>query len=181
MASDIAALFVSFLFAYFFRSQVLPLVIHFKQSPLSFASQIKNGFLLGVPIVILIFGFEKLYTKRLAFWDEIRHLIKGIVISFLLIIIVVFLSRTYTYFSRLVIIISGFLSLWIFPLFRILMKKFLVKVKLWKKKILIIGTNKTAVLAAQGIRENPILGYDILGFVGEDSETLGQVMFGGTH
>ncbi len=170
--SDVAALLGSFLIAYFIRIQVLPAIIP-DPSPqaLPLITHLRYGFLYGAIIVIFVFISEKLYTKRLSFWDESKHLLKGIILSFTLLILIVFISRGYTQYSRPVIITAGLLSLFLFPLFRLGVKKTLVKLNIWKKRILILGTNSAARSVAQGIKMNPILGYEIIGFLTEEKIT----------
>ncbi len=173
--SDISALFVSFLIAYFIRIQVLPAIVPgLTKQTLSLTTNLRYGFVYGTLIVIFVLTFEKLYTKRLSFWDEAKHLLKSIILSFILIMMIVFISRGYTQYSRPVIILAGLLSLFIFPLFRLVVKKILVKIGFWKRKIIILGTNKTARLVAQGIKMNPTLGYEILGFLTEHKITNGE-------
>ena len=170
--SDVAALLGSFLIAYFIRIQVLPAIIP-GPSPqaLPLITHLRYGFLYGALIVIFVFISEKLYTKRLSFWDESKHLFKGIILSFILLILIVFISRGYTQYSRPVIITAGLLSLFLFPLFRLGVKKTLVKLNIWKKKILILGTNSAARSVVRGIKMNPTLGYEIIGFLTEEKIT----------
>ncbi|HEB35562.1 hypothetical protein LCGC14_1234690 [marine sediment metagenome] len=173
--SDISALFASFLIAYYFRIKVLPAIIPgLAKQALSLTTHLRYGFAYATLIVIFVLIFEKLYTKRLSFWDEAKHLLKGIMLSFILIMMIVFISRGYTQYSRPIIIIAGLLSLFLFPLFRLVVKNILVKIGFWKRKIIILGTNKTARLVAQGIKMNPTLGYEILGFLTEHKITNGE-------
>ena len=177
--SDIAALLVSFLIAYFVRSQILPHIISgFKKEPLPLLLQLRYGFLYGVLIIVLVFAFEKLYTKRFSFWEETKNLLKGITLSFILIMMIVFVSRRYLQYSRAVIILAGLLSLFLFPLFRLLVKKFLVNLNLWKKRVIILGTNGIAKLVAQEIKKNKILGYEVVGFLTDKKKEIGK-KFGG--
>jgi len=173
------ALLSSFLIAYFFRSQILPHVISgFKEGPLPLAIQLRYGFLYGVIIIIFVLSFEKLYTKRFIFWEETRHLLKSITLSFILIMMVVFVSRRYTQFSRAVIIFAWLLSLVLFPFLRLTVKKFLVKLNLWKKKVIILGTNGIAKMVAQEIKKNKTLGYEIIGFLTDDKKKIGKKLGG---
>ncbi|GAG30118.1 unnamed protein product, partial [marine sediment metagenome] len=106
--SDISALLVSFLIAYFIRIQFLPAIVPgLTKQALSLTTHLRYGFLYGALVVIFVLTFEKLYTKRLSFWDEAQHLLKGIILSFILIMMIVFISREYTQYSRPVIITAG--------------------------------------------------------------------------
>jgi len=44
----------------------------------------------------------------------------------------------------------------------------------WKKKVLVLGTNNTARLVAQGIEDNKILGYEVVGFLTEEEARVGR-------
>lgn len=177
MASDLAALLATVCIAHLLRSQLLNRLIHFDQAPLSLRSQIDSIFPMGALIIVIIFSFNKLYTRRLTFWQEVRGLFKSVALSFILIMTVVFLSRRYTDFSRVVVLLAGLLSFALFPVFRLLIKKFLARIKLWKKRVIILGTGETAGLVAGSIRKNPILGYEIAGFLSETPEDIGRALF----
>ena len=73
-----------FLIAYALRSVLLlPFVPNFKEiEPLPLAVLLKNGMFYGLPVVIGVLAYEKLYTKRLSFWEEARYLLKSVLISF---------------------------------------------------------------------------------------------------
>jgi Undecaprenyl-phosphate galactose phosphotransferase WbaP len=176
IAADVAALLAAVCAAYLLRSQLLTRLIRFDQSPLSLQSQISSIFPLGALIIVVMFAFNKLYTRRLTFWQEARGLFKSTALTFILIMTVVFVSRRYTEFSRIVVILTGLLSLALFPVFRLLMKKFLGWIHLWKKRVIILGTGETAELAARGIQKNPVLGYEIAGFLSDRQEDIGRVL-----
>jgi len=173
--SDVAALLASFLIAYFLRSTLLVSIISgFEQPPLPLATQLRHGFFYGVLIIVFIFSFDKLYTRRFAFWEETKHLLKSVTYSFIFIAMLVFISRGYAQFSRAVIILAWLLSLFLFPLFRLIIKNLLVKLNLWKKKVIIFGTNGLARLVANEIKNNSTLGYEVAGFLTDDREKIGN-------
>ena len=120
--SDMAALLCSFLIAFLLRSHVPPLFFTNVKKPLALDVQLKYGFVYGAVIIIFIFAIEKLYTRRFFFWEETRHLLKGITLSFTVLMMIVFVSRRYTQFSRAVIILAGILSIFMFPIFRLMIK-----------------------------------------------------------
>jgi len=178
--SDIAALLASFLIAYFLRSNFIRFIISdITQAPLPLATQLRYGFFYGVLIIMLVFAFDKLYTRRFAFWEETKHLLKSITLSFVFIMMAVFIFRAYTQFSRAVIILAWLFSLFLFPLFRMIVKNLLVKLNLWKKKVLILGTNGIARMVANEIKNNNTLGYEVAGFLTDEREKIGK-NFGGS-
>lgn len=178
--TDLSALLVSFLTAYLLRSRLLlPIIPHFREiKPLPLMVQLENGFFYGALIIIFVFLYEKLYSRRLSFWEETKALLKGITVSFILIVILVFVSRQYTQYSRAVIVLAWLSGIFVFPLFRAGVKKILASLNLWKKNVLILGTNETSGMVADGIRKNIQMGYEISGFLTEDGETRGQTFAG---
>ncbi|OGD30607.1 MAG: hypothetical protein A2Y56_00385 [Candidatus Aminicenantes bacterium RBG_13_63_10] len=100
-------------------------------------------------------------------------------ISFLLVMTMVFLFRSYTRFSRAVIVIAWLLGLIVFPLVRLLVKKALARSGLWRKNILILGTGQTAQKVAREIRRDESLGLVIAGFLAERKSRVGQLLAGG--
>ena len=173
--TDLLTLLSAFLLAHLLRIHVLPhLLPGLSKWPLPLKTQLRYGFFFGALIIFLVFSLEKLYTKRFSFWDEVRHLFRGLFFSFILLMLVVFLSRGYTQFSRVVIISAWVLSLILFPLFRRFAKNMLMKLGLWKKRVLILGTEETAIAIAKGIRANPTVGYEIMGFLGTEEKDIGK-------
>lgn len=174
LAADLAALLTGICIAHLLRSHLLTRLIRFDQAPLSLRSQIESIFPMGALIIVIIFSFTKLYTRRLTFWQEVRGLFKSIALTSVLIMTVVFISRRYTEFSRVVVVLTGLLSFALFPVFRLFIKKFLAKIHLWKKRVIILGTGETARLVARSIRKNPVLGYEIAGFLSDAAEDVGR-------
>jgi Undecaprenyl-phosphate galactose phosphotransferase WbaP len=180
MLTDVASLLVSFLIAYLLRSTILTSIIpRFKRiETLPLAVQFNLVVVYGALIIILVFLYEKLYTKRLPFWEDTKHLLRGVTVSFILMTVLVFVSRQYIYFSRPVVVFTWVLSLVIFPLFRLLIKRFFVKIGIWKKRVIILGTRSMAKLVAQEINKNNLLGYKVVGFLTEDTSKIGKNMAG---
>ena len=174
IAADITALLVAFLVAYVIRSEALPHLATLGQPALPLSTQLTSAFSLIALILIIIFAFEKLYTKRFSFWDETRHLLKGITLSFVLLMVIVFITRSYTQFSRAVLVITCLLSLVTIPFFRLFIKKLLVKIDLWKKNVLILGTDAAAKLIVQGLEKNPTLGYKVVGLLTDNKALIGN-------
>jgi len=171
---DIFAFFISFMIAFFLREQVLSGIPAFHMPVVPLNIQLSTGFLKGAIILLLIISYEKLYIHRLSFWEETRILIKGITLSFILIMTMVFLFKTYTQTSRTVIVLAWIISLFVFPIVRLLVKKILARSGLWRKRILILGTGRTAQHVAREILRNDTLGYTIEGFLSEEGGNVGQ-------
>jgi len=129
-------------------------------------------------IWIFIFAYERLYTKRYFFGEELKILLKGATISSSLIMIFIFITKTYLQFSRTVVILAWFLSLFLFPLFRYSTKILLVKTNLWTKKLIILGVHETSLSILKSISRNKTIGYEVVGFLDNDPEKIGKKFLG---
>lgn len=176
--SDFIVVFLSFLLAYFIRSDILShLFISFRSIPvLPFANFLEHYYV-GL-VWIAIFAYEKLYTKRYTFWAELKVLIKSATLSSILIMILIFVTKTQLRFSRTIVVLAWLLSLFLFPLFRYITKILLVKANIWKKKLIILGVHQTSLLILKSIIENKTMGYEILGFLDDDPLKQGKTFSG---
>ena len=119
-----------------------------------------------IPLIFIFFLFyEKLYSKRYPFWDETKELIKAITLSIIIVFAIVSLGKLTDKISRLTIILLWIYSIFIFPLFRLIGKKLLYKLGIWKSNLLIIGAGEAGVATAKGIMENKHMGYKVIGFL----------------
>ncbi len=119
------------------------------------------------PVWIIILAYEGAYTRRFTFWDEVKLLWKAAFFSTLAILSVVFIGKIGESVSRTVVVLIGILSIVLFPLFRIFLKRRLIRAGLLKRKVLILGANETGVLALKALRGEPNLGYEVIGFLDE--------------
>lgn len=175
---DLLVIFLSFALAYLIRRDILPhLFLRFEHVRLySFAFFLQHFYM--ALVWIIIFAYEKLYTKRYALWDEIKALVKASTISYSLIMIIIYISRKQIHFSRTIVILAWGLSLLLLPLSRYLVKLFLVKTRLWKKKLFILGVHQTSLLVVKNITKNITMGYEILGFLDDDPKKIGKKFSG---
>jgi undecaprenyl-phosphate galactose phosphotransferase len=80
--------------------------------------------------------------------------------------------------SRTVIILMGVLSLFLLPVIRINVKKFLRHVGFFKRRVIILGAGETGRLIAAALKREPNFGYAIVGFVDDDPAKLGKKIDG---
>lgn len=174
VSSDIIVIFLSFLIAYFIRDRILPHVIHQFRilEPYPFSNYL-DYFYMAI-VWIFFFTYEKLYTKRFPFREEVKILMKSATLSSSFVMIVIFVARKQTQFSRTVVILAYTISLFLFPLFRYLTKYILVKTNLWKKKLIIAGVDSTSLLVLKNIIQNKTMGYEVVGFLDNDPKKIGK-------
>ena len=177
VCSDLTVVFLSFWLAYLIRAEILPLLFAKFRISLGPLSVFMNYFFMAL-VWVAVFAYEKLYTKRHSFWEEVKILLKSTTISSFLIMIMIFITRKQIIFSRTVVVLAWLLSLILFPLARFLTKLLLIKFNLWKKKLIILGVMRTSLLAIKSIQKNITMGYEIIGFLDDDPNKIGK-KFGG--
>jgi len=164
--TDVAAFLAAIAVAAVLRAEFLIHLKGFRLEPVPLADQLRVGGPGAVFLLLIILAFEKLYTKRRAFWEEVRAIIKGVTLTFVLLMTLVFLTRSFTFFSRATIVLAWGLSLFFLPFGRLAVKKLLLRSPLGRKRVLIIGTNSVAELLAKEIERADYLGYRVAGFLG---------------
>jgi exopolysaccharide biosynthesis polyprenyl glycosylphosphotransferase len=138
-----------------------------------FESYLKIIFLIA-PFFLLIFALEGLYDIRSTrkFWREAAKVFVATSIALVIVIVTIFLKRQW--FSSRFIIMAG----WMFTVFYVILarlvlqqiqKYLLVKKKIGVHRLLLIGSNGKISDLKQLIRNNPRLGYRIIGELGTGS------------
>ena len=125
-----------------------------------------------LPLIFVGFiGYERLYMRRLFFWNEVHDIIKAVFLAIIVILAIVSLGKLSDEMSRFIIVILGVELVLFLPIERLWVKKILYRMFLWKEGVLIIGDNSKAILVAEAIlRNEKYMGYYILGFLGENIE-----------
>ncbi|SFH06758.1 undecaprenyl-phosphate galactose phosphotransferase [Desulfotomaculum arcticum] len=165
LLNDILAFYLSILIAFAIRAFLLPAVI--KTFPEIFLSVIFHV-LWWVPLLgCIFFIFEKSYTKRLSFWQEAGQLVKTTTLAFLVVVCIVFLAKLGDTTSRTLVMLAWAISLFVVPTLRYLGKLVLVKLHIWEKPVIIVGTGETGKLIANTFNREPTIGYKPVGFLGD--------------
>jgi Undecaprenyl-phosphate galactose phosphotransferase WbaP len=167
IAADLTTLLAAFFSAYALREFVLPLVVASPKILMPVGEYLRHGFVLTAVTLVCMFFLEKLYSRRMAFWEEYRHLFKAVSLTVILLVSIVFITRTAASYSRPVILLFWLFALAYFPASRMAVKRLLIKLRLWTKKVLILGTGRQARLVALSLKDDPILGYELVGFLSE--------------
>lgn len=173
---DLAAFYSSLLLAYHAR-KLLDLVFPRLSPQVSFSHFLQIWWM---PVVFLLFiAYERLYIKRLPFWDETRELLKAISASTIAILAVITLGKMTGSISRLTILFLWFSGLFFFPLLRLIGKKALHALGLWKDNVIIIGAGSAGIQTARGINADIHLGYHVIGFLDDDDSIGREVVLDG--
>jgi undecaprenyl-phosphate galactose phosphotransferase len=178
IATDVLVIFISYALAFVLRSRVLPgLIARYEEIPLLPFSVFLNQFYM-VFVWILVFANEKLYIKRFPFWDEVKILLKGSTIATFWIILIIFLTKSEMQFSRTVVVSAWIISLFLFPSLRSLMKLALIRLDIWKKKLIILGIHQTSLMVINNIRKNRTMGYEVISVIDDDPNKIGHTFMG---
>lgn len=162
LISDICILVIIYLLAYLIRAYLLPLIFYRLVPILSFNVFISR-FYLVLPY-LLIFAYEGLYNKRYEFWEETRRIYKSNLIATAIIMIILYITRGFIV-SRLIIILVFLLNFIFLPIHRLVIKKILIKLKLWSKNLLVISSYETYQRLQSHFQRHTILGYQPTAFI----------------
>jgi len=167
---DIAAVFLILQLSIFSRKNILPYFLQFPDFPV-------KGYMVFVwvlPVWLLFFVYEGLYSKRFSYWDEIKVLWKSAFFSTLAVFSILYLGKVGEQISRTVIVLMGFIAIPALPLIRLNAKRFLMNKGLIKSKALILGAGKTGELILNALKRDANLAFDVVGFLDDDPGKIGQ-------
>ncbi len=167
---DIISIFIALEGAIFLRKNLLPHFLQFPEFP-----QIDFTFFGWVfPVWLAFFAYEGLYSKRFSFWDEVKMLWKGVFFSTVGVFSILYLGKVGAQVSRTVIVLMGMISFAILPIIRINAKKLLMRMGLFKNKVLILGAGKTGELIFNALKRDKNLGLHVVGFLDDDPGKRGK-------
>ena len=171
---DIASFYLSLFLAYYARKFLN--TVFAGLLPLEFDLRYFVHFWWMPVIFILVISYEGLYTKRMPFWDEVRELIKAITVAVVVIFAVTSLGKLTYKISRLTFILLYMCSITVFPFMRLMGKKMLYRMGIWKENLIIIGAGRAGKEIARGMDSEGHLGYNIVGFLDDDPDKIGRTI-----
>lgn len=125
-------------------------------------------------LAIALLAFEGLYTQRRACWDEVRSLWRASTLTHLAALPALFylpaLGPPWMWLT------SWLATLALLPIVRRGGKGLLSHVGLWRKPVLILGARRAGELALRALEGDPVLGYEVIGFLDEDPQKQGQTI-----
>jgi Undecaprenyl-phosphate glucose phosphotransferase len=133
---------------------------------------------LFVLVHLVIFKYVGLYRQRrgISGVDEFSKILQAVLIASVILSAATFLIQFFA-FSRLVIAFSMFLIILTVWIERIFLRRVQVSMRrkgLGVTRVLIVGSGETAKVLIQRLRQNPGLGYRVIGVVSE-SKSSGEV------
>ena len=133
--SDFIIVYATLLLAYFTRNH---LSLYFDVPTLTFETDKAIYYIYVSMIFVFIFGRDKLYTLRLTFWDEAKIILRSVTLGLLFTLALVTLNSSANDISRLTLLITWVYLIFLLPILRHQVKKFLFKIKLYQNKLVIV-------------------------------------------
>jgi Undecaprenyl-phosphate galactose phosphotransferase WbaP len=160
LLADIGALILAFHLAYFIRVDVIQNLFHVS-NPWFFPLEHFYKMYYLLLVFILIFSYEKLYTRRYNFYEEFVFIARGLFISVIFIALLVYLSRTYETFTRTIPILMMFTGMVIVPLFRFIVKKLLKALGWYIKYAAVVGIKEETDPLLPSLKKLERIGFSI--------------------
>ena len=124
-------------------------------------------------IIVSIMAYRGLYSQRMAFWDETLEIIKIIAAACLVITTIITMGKLGKEVSRMLMVIMCVTMIFVLPVFRLLGKRLLYKLKIWNERIMIIGAGTAGRDFALGVTKEKYMGYSVVGFLDDDPKKIG--------
>lgn len=128
------------------------------------------NFWLVFPVLYIFFiNMNQLYTRCRPFYKEVEQLFYTSLYGTLAVILVLYILRIAGSTSRFFTGAFGILAFVYLTLLRYALKNFLQRKKLLQTPVIIVGAGKTAELLVKSLRNDPGMGYKIVGLL-EDNK-----------
>ena len=128
-----------------------------------------NFWIVFPSLYIFFLNMGQLYSRRRPFYKEVEQLFKASCYGTLAVIFILYVSRIAAHTSRFFVGAFGILAFLLLTLLRFSMKNFLQHRQLLQVPVIIIGAGKTAELLVKTLRNDPGMGYKIIGLL-EDNK-----------
>ena len=171
LAADVVSLILAFHLAYFIRVKIIQDLFSVS-NPWFFPLEHFYKMYYLLLVFILIFSYEKLYTKRYEFFEEFVFIARGLFMSVILIGVLVYLSRTYEIFTRTIPILMMLTGMVIVPLFRYVVKKILTASGIYIKNAAVLGKKEETTQVIPMLKKLEARGYKIAALLDMERETV---------
>lgn len=151
---DYFVLSLAFNIAVYIRSEFFTSLPHFD----AFSS---SNYRWVIAIVLFLFLYENIYTKRYDYWNDLYKILRALLYSFLLVLSFMTLSKSSYDYSRLFIVIFFGMSLFLIPIAKRITKRILFGFDIFKAGIKILADEADYKALAKEMKKNWYLGYKI--------------------
>jgi Undecaprenyl-phosphate galactose phosphotransferase WbaP len=133
--------------------------------------------LFGTTLVILMARGH--YSRRRPFADETLDIIKVFMVMAIIDALLSYLTKGQ--FSRAWFTVAWILSVLLLPMVRALVKRWLIRARLWHRTTVIVGVGINAREAAEALNGEPLMGLEIIAFLSlpDDSTSAATLDVGG--
>lgn len=128
-----------------------------------------NFWIVFPSLYIFFLNIGQLYSRRRPFYNEVEQLFQASFYGTLAVIFVLYVARIAEHTSRFFTGAFGILAFVFMTLLRCALKNFLQRNQLLQTPVIIIGAGKTAELLVKSLRNDPGMGYKIIGLL-EDNK-----------
>jgi Undecaprenyl-phosphate galactose phosphotransferase WbaP len=126
--------------------------------------------------LLAMFARKGLYPGvGLNYVDELRHIASSTSFAFMVMLGITFILKTTAYYSRLLLMITWLLGLILIPASRYVMRRLMIRLKLWGEPVVIIGNSHKVLPLAEHFRINLQLGLRPVAVL-EDDQCAGCVL-----
>ncbi|AQT63288.1 MULTISPECIES: undecaprenyl-phosphate galactose phosphotransferase WbaP [Serratia] len=160
--SDLLFFNISILIAYYFIANTFGNFYEFVPEG-EMGVRVFAHFIFSILCVLWFWTRLRHYTYRKPFWFELKEIFRTLIIFAVLDLALVAFSKWN--FSRYLWLITWVSILILVPIGRVVVKKWLNAIGLWKKQTIIIGSGKNAFEAYAALQSEGNLGFDVVGFV----------------
>jgi Undecaprenyl-phosphate galactose phosphotransferase WbaP len=161
MGSDICAMLFSLIIIKLF-------LVQFFHDSGYFVFHIIGAAKLIAMCIILVFWYQEQYSKRRPIWEELQLLCTTIAI-FAIIHFSISYAISHHVIKMFNMLFWGALLV-ILPSMRVITKLILFRFGMWQRDLYIIGTDKSALSAFNKLKDDKLLGFNVLGFVAYNME-----------
>ena len=160
--------FFAFFSSFFISLTLLPLVNH---SQAAFPKEELDEYIfihlvISLGCVCWFWVHLRHYTYRKPFWFELKEIFRTLVIFFVIELAIIAFSKLYV--SRTLWMLTWFWALILVPIVRIFFKKLLLKLNLYQKDTVIIGSGQNAKDVYRALADESYLGFSLCYFVSSD-------------
>ena len=133
----------------------------------------------AIIIFYIIFSIRKLYPGiLLSPPDELKRISQTVILGFLTMAVIVFLSKQSTMYSRGIFVIALGTSLIAVPVFRAVFRHVACKFGIWGRPAVILGAGRTGGIVAETLLKKPFLGLVPIAFLDDDPNKIGTTFHG---
>ena len=170
MIFDLLGIILSFTGAFYIRAWLFADMIHIFP-PMEHGIDVYLKMWMILSFWLIIFAYEGLYPSiGSGFWEETKGILKGNTLTFLILILLTFITKTSIEFSRPVIVLAFLLSIVLVPLMRYIIRSVLRRIGLWMKEVLIVGSTDAVNQVLCNLKKHPDWGMKPVGAVLQDGE-----------